>query len=179
MRIRGDGRVGIGVTAPGAELEIARGTAPNGSLQINGTTYASHFNFGSAEDTYIRGGKDGGKVIINDYGTFGNVGIGTADPAEKLDVNGNVNITGSLKIGYVRTWTDPVNVAPLTTQLVDCNCPAGTLAIGGGYFVSYISGIVYNNYPVTDSSWRVIVYNNSISSSISVAAYVICARLAN
>jgi hypothetical protein len=34
-------------------------------------------------------------------GGSGNVGIGTADPAEKLDVNGNVKISGNLKMSQI------------------------------------------------------------------------------
>jgi hypothetical protein len=55
---------------------------------FRGTTYASHFNFGATEETYIRGGKDGSNVIIND-GALGKVGIGTTSPQAKLHINSN------------------------------------------------------------------------------------------
>ena len=96
--------VGIGTNAPLASLDIVRGTAPNGTAMFRGTTHTSHFNFGSTEDTYIRGGKDGSNVIIND-GTLGNVGIGTSTPAFKLSVYNSgygivhANTDGSIGVG--------------------------------------------------------------------------------
>lgn len=52
----------------------------------------SHFNYASTEDTYIRGGKNGSKVLINDLAGLGSVGIGHSNPNELLDVNGRMRI---------------------------------------------------------------------------------------
>ena len=59
----------------------------------------SHFNYSTNEDTYIRGGKDGSNVLINDEGAGGNVGIGTPVPLQKLHVQGNSYITGNEGVG--------------------------------------------------------------------------------
>jgi hypothetical protein len=93
------GGVGIGCT-PTAPLTVARGSATDGAVKIFGTTYASHFNYDTAEDTYIRGGKSGSKVFLNDshngnviiVGGGGNVGIGTTNPGYKLDISGDMRI---------------------------------------------------------------------------------------
>lgn len=77
------GKVGIGTTTPSAKMDI------KGSVKF------SHFYFGANEDTYIRGGKAGSKVIINDEADLGTVGIGSApnlNVDEKLDVNGRIRI---------------------------------------------------------------------------------------
>jgi Chaperone of endosialidase len=79
------GNVGIGISSPLATLDVARGTAFNGTALLRGTTHSSSFNYGAAEDTYIRGGKSGSFVIINDE-TLGNVGIGNKTPTGTLDV---------------------------------------------------------------------------------------------
>lgn len=89
MRITSQGRVGIGFTAPGATLSVSRGTAPNGTAQFSGTTWASHFSFDTDEHTYIRGGKTTSNVYIGDTNTGsvimgtggGDVGAGTAPGA--------------------------------------------------------------------------------------------------
>ncbi len=45
-------------------------------MDIKGTSYLSHFYYGDNEDTYIRGGKAGSHVLINDIAGQGNVGVG-------------------------------------------------------------------------------------------------------
>jgi hypothetical protein len=78
--ITGTGLVGIGTETPAAKLDI------------KGTSYLSHFYYDTSEDTYIRGGKAGSKVLINDITGMGSVGIGLANPNEILDVNGRIRI---------------------------------------------------------------------------------------
>jgi hypothetical protein len=84
MIISNSGRVGIGVSNPSANLEVRRGTGNGGTAVFAGTQHASHFNFSSGEDTYIRAGKDNGSVIINDI-LGGKVGIGTSSPGFPLN----------------------------------------------------------------------------------------------
>lgn len=81
--------------ASNATLDVRRGTSPNGTAYFWGTNYHSHFNFQASENTYIRGGKAGSNVIINDL-TGGNVGIGTSTPQARLDIAGTIKISGGL-----------------------------------------------------------------------------------
>ena len=85
------GNVGIGISPMGS-LDVVRGTAEYGTAVFRGTGHASHFNYSTAEDTYIRGGKIGSTVLINDSHNGnviiaaggGNVGIGTSTPSAPL-----------------------------------------------------------------------------------------------
>ena len=87
--------VGIGTSTPGATLDVIRGNTTNaGTAQFRGTTHTTHINYGTDEHTYIRGGKSGAFVTINNnhngdvhlVNGGGSVGIGTASPVSKLQV---------------------------------------------------------------------------------------------
>jgi hypothetical protein len=91
------GKVAVGHgSTPQATLDVARGTAAFGTAVFHGTNIASFFNHQDAENTYIRGGKAGSKVYINDANTGGVsiaqsggfVGIGVGDPQAPLEVRG-------------------------------------------------------------------------------------------
>jgi hypothetical protein len=91
------GKVGInsGSINLTANLEVYRAPTSNaGSAVFKGTTHYSHFHFGVNEDTYIRGGKDGGKVIIND------IPNGNIELAGKVTVNQDLSApqTGGLNL---------------------------------------------------------------------------------
>jgi len=60
------GYVGVGISNPIAMLDVARGNSSAGTAVFRGTVHASHFNFGTNEDSYIRGGTDAGNVYVND-----------------------------------------------------------------------------------------------------------------
>jgi hypothetical protein len=102
------GNVGIGNSNPTASLYVMRGTGLNGTAAFEGTQWASHFNYSTAENTYIRGGKDNAKVLINDLGTNGPVQVGpSATPAGfKMSVDGKLICT-ELEV-KVTPWPDYV-----------------------------------------------------------------------
>lgn len=89
--ITGNGNVGIGVNDPQAKIDI------------KGSAFRSHFYYGVNEDTYIRGGKAGSKVLINDVWGQGSVGIGISNPNQYLDVNGRIRIYNS-NFGTAGLW---------------------------------------------------------------------------
>ncbi len=102
------GNVSIGSTGSSARFSVTRGTSTtafDGTAAFYGTTHISHFNYGTAEDTYIRGGKDNARVIIADN-PGGAVGIGTATTAGyKLAVNGNIR---AKEVVVETAWADYV-----------------------------------------------------------------------
>lgn len=96
--IANNGNIGIRDEAVNnITLYVPKVNNSTGSLYLAGTTYPSIFHFSLSEDTYIRGGKDGSNVIINDIpngnirmgNTTTSVGINIA-PRATLDVNGDM-----------------------------------------------------------------------------------------
>ena len=97
--IRSNGNVGIGFNTPQATLSVSRGTGPDGTARFDGTTFTSTFYLSTSEHTYIRGGKTGSHVILNDAIGLGNVGIGTGNPLQKLHIEGKAYVKDSIGIG--------------------------------------------------------------------------------
>ncbi|MGB4850604.1 MAG: hypothetical protein WBP41_21940, partial [Saprospiraceae bacterium] len=93
-----DSKLGIGNVVSDASLYVYRGTGTEGTAKFFGTSFPSYFNYGTEENTYLRGGKGNSKVVINDQG--GQVGIGE-NPfgTAQLDVF-------SSRIGYSATGID-------------------------------------------------------------------------
>jgi hypothetical protein len=83
------GNVGIGVVNPVAKFAVSGNTA---SLGENTATFKntaiglneSHVHYGTSGDWYIRSAANGGSVILQD--NLGNVGVGNANPLNKLHV---------------------------------------------------------------------------------------------
>jgi hypothetical protein len=106
------GNVGIGTTTPGTSLHIATAGDPvmllhdtgpaltqSGYIDFrnNSFTETAWVGFGTADpDFSIVNARSGGDIVLSPFS--GNVGIGTATPAAKLEVRGNVKLgdTGQL-----------------------------------------------------------------------------------
>lgn len=81
------------MTDGNAQVDVGRSTGGDGTAMFLGTTYHSHFNYSTSENTYIRSGK-GNHVIINDIADgkviFGEsaarVGVNTTSPVYTLEV---------------------------------------------------------------------------------------------
>lgn len=94
------GNVGIRTITPNASLSVYRGNGVDGTAAFFGTNHVSHFNYSIAENTYIRAGKSGSVVYINDTHN-GDVNIATG--------GGNVNVGAAL----YSSQTGGLNIVPL------------------------------------------------------------------
>jgi hypothetical protein len=107
--IRAAGGVGINTNSPGAGLHLKGTGFPNSFLYLdtnaagqdsgirfyeNGITVGAHLYWSAAAQNLKL--YNGISVSGIDITNTGNVGIGTATPGSKLDVNGNANMSGSL-----------------------------------------------------------------------------------
>jgi hypothetical protein len=110
------GNVGIGTTSPSSKLDVrgniyAKERANYGSVRVLGKADYSvkgSLEYASSFGTFLSLDKEDGTetVRIRSYGDSylngGNVGINDLAPAEKLDVTGNINLTGVLKVDDVQ-----------------------------------------------------------------------------
>jgi hypothetical protein len=115
----GTGNVGIGTTAPVSKLTVYDSTGANNTIRL-GTSDTYYWTFkhdgtGQGQLYFINkngAGENTRMTILNG----GNVGIGTTAPIAKLDVNGDVNVSGyatmsgSLAVGNTTALTGPGNI---------------------------------------------------------------------
>jgi hypothetical protein len=109
------GNVGIGKTDPAQKLAVNgtvglyNGANQFGALGNEGNKFLVNAKLGNtststpAEDLVLQ-------YENSPLSTSGRVGIGTATPSQKLDVNGSVNVSGNLVLGGGLTTAGAVNV---------------------------------------------------------------------
>ncbi len=103
MALTPDGRLILNSTNYTSTLGVKKVATANDAASFQGTTLYSHFAFGANEDTYIRGGLATSNVILADL--CNNVGVGTANPAYKLDVCGTMR---AKEVRVATGWCDYV-----------------------------------------------------------------------
>jgi hypothetical protein len=103
--IANSGNVAIRTTPANASLYVIKAGSFEGSAVFGGTNHHSYFHYSSTEDTYIRAGKFGSHVYINDIPAgkiimgagYNLVGINTSTPSSPLDVR-QTGLTGIIQI---------------------------------------------------------------------------------
>ncbi|MCP4046603.1 MAG: hypothetical protein GY732_11520, partial [Gammaproteobacteria bacterium] len=112
-----DGSIGIGTNTPGEKLEV------DGNIKAD-TTYATAY---SSHSPLLLQTDGTTRIYVDDV--TGNVGIGTIDPSNKLDVNGLIRMRtgatdGSIPVSDangVMTWTDPASILTATSNIIADN----------------------------------------------------------
>jgi len=145
--VNNSGDVGVGTTTPSSKFHIVDTAnmpadptlTSNVAFKVtNGTSRALLFDdnqvesVGGALHLNARAtGGTGNDIIMANGG--GNVGIGTSNPAAKLDVSGDVSTAGNIKVsGEVRrTSTGNANMLPICYGVVQTN---GSIDAGSGNF---------------------------------------------
>jgi hypothetical protein len=108
-----NGNIGIKTNPVNASLYVIKGGNSDGSAIFGGTDFSSYFHYSVTEDTYIRAGKSGGNVYINDLpngkiimgsGTS-YVGINTTTPAYPLEIR-QTGATGLILVEPAETFNN-------------------------------------------------------------------------
>ena len=139
MRVDGTGNVGIGTTSPSAKLHILD-NAEQSKVRIgsDASNYLQVDVAGDGDSTISAVGSGflppdikfntNSSTILTINGAFGNVGIGTATPSEKLEVDGNVQaetlIATDLTDGYV-PWSRNGTVGLQDSEIYQDNGQVG------------------------------------------------------
>jgi hypothetical protein len=113
-RFGGNTGIGFSSLAPSAQatLTVKRGyDSPWGTAAFEGTGHVSHFNYGTDEHTYIRGGKTGANIYLNDSHN-GSVILGNSNG--KVAVNADATPLASTFT--VRTSTGSTSTADFFPQ---------------------------------------------------------------
>ena len=109
----------VGIRSGGSNttsLYVTKGNNFDGAAIFAGTQHASYFGYSSAENTYIRGGKDGSTVYINDIangnillgGGTSKIGINESNPLTSFQLNGAIAINQSNVIITNSNYSIPV-----------------------------------------------------------------------
>jgi hypothetical protein len=158
MRISPTGNLGIGVTSPSYPLHVksTNTTKVVALVQNSGidSAYLAFQHSASANNFGTRIGSAGGNTVVIDAGGSerfrvaenGNVGIGQTVPAYKLEVNGDINLSGAYNF-YING--SPISVfvdAPADGNTYGRNNNAWVQVSGGGGTISNLASAPSTNY---------------------------------
>lgn len=87
------------LSVPSATLDVYRGSALDGTAAFRGSDHVSHFNYGTSEDTYLRGGKNGSALYLNDTHN-GNVNVATGGGGFGIGINANLSYKAQLASNF-------------------------------------------------------------------------------
>jgi len=172
-------RVGVGKTDPGFTLDVNGDINFSGGLNQGGSPFVSSpWTIAVNDDlSYTSGNVTVGTTLFHVDTQTSNIGIGKTDPGFTLDVNGDVNFSGSLYEGgspFVSTpWTIDGNDLEYTSGNIGIgtNAAAATLHVGGNiYSTSNISA--YEIEVANVITTNLLINTVTVSTTLSLDSVV-------
>ena len=185
MRITSSGNIGIGINNPQAKLAISSG-AFSGLRVDSNASYDAIIIGGTGSFRIDAPSIPNGRFIVTDGG---NTGIGIGSPAYKLDVAGDVNITGSFRVNgtpigtggggvsgsgstnYLAKWS--AGTALTNSQIYDNGSSIGLRTVSPFYVIDYqLTGSLRLGYFIgsidgTDNASGIVAHNgNGITQTV-------------
>jgi len=179
------GLTGIGTASPGERLHVNGGlrigftaNQVGGNIRFTGSDYQVWDTTGWTSIVGGAGGGGGGVwAEVGDgriYYNAGNVGIGTANPLQKLQVNGTIRATAYTSASDLQLQVSTVNaiVAKDTTRRVGINTdnPTYRLEIGESNATPILSFKRYNDTILTGDDLGKIVFGSNDAAGDAVSA---------
>jgi len=175
-----DGRMGVGTSSPGYKLDVIDSVSGTGYIatfrhtnltQGIGIQYDGLTAMGSNTNQDIRiKSKNSGKVIFNtnsnDHAVFdgsGNLGVGTTGPSEKLDVVGNIKLSGNILKGSTNYIQDYFNNNALSITGRNDTLNTNNTAVGV-HIAKYSTNHGYIDIRSSDDSGGWIDFNKNENS---------------
>jgi hypothetical protein len=188
MTVHEDGKVGIGTTEPGYQLDVtgvirstlnmrvgADGATSAGNANDPAITVTNYTNAGVYfENSGVGLGAGAGKYLF--LNSAGNVGIGTTTPSEVLSVNGNVSIEGTncrdsggaatcnnfVDIAELFPASEPVESGDIVAIDFDID---GTVRKSSKRYEKAVAGIVSTQPAIVIEGSRIIAMGGSFSQN--------------
>lgn len=158
--VSSNGNVGIGTATPGAKLEVNSGSDMISTRFTTSSTFsgvAFQNSVVSSDQVFIGAQGSDLRLVTNGNDRIaikndGAVGIGTLNPASKLDVNGTMTISGANTNELNRTQTGDANLVPIAYANVNTDGSLNSVATtsnvtldshtaGSGNYYFTISGV--------------------------------------